>query len=348
MGGRLRVLIAYTELLEYRVAVLERLSRHYELTVSHSGPPMTTNDCGFSEVVLPCRRLGRLRFQPSLRRLVRSGTYDAVIFFMDIAWFDILILFLFPPRRSRRITWGLWRTKSKIGNAVRLALARMADCNVFYSHGAADDFRSLGLSRDQIAVAVNSVHVRNPGRNALSVRDSILVVGSFNPRKQNDVTIAAFAAVLSRIKRPVRLVFVGSGIERSRIEGLASASSANAFIEFHDALYDDEDLRGYYDRALCSVSFGQAGLSVLQSFAFGVPFVTRVDAITGGELENIQHGQNGLLCENSQVSLETAIERLIADADFARRLGENALVHYQERASVDHMVAGFVRAIEAG
>lgn len=58
-----RLLIAYTEMLEYRVAVFEQLAEHYTLTVCHSGQRLTQNDRGFEEVVIPSRQLGRFRFR---------------------------------------------------------------------------------------------------------------------------------------------------------------------------------------------------------------------------------------------------------------------------------------------
>jgi glycosyltransferase involved in cell wall biosynthesis len=343
---RKRVLIAYTEMLEYRVAVFESLSAHYDVTVVHSGRRLTEDDRGFDELIIPLVPVWRLRFQPRLRKLIRTGNYDAVIFFMDVAWLDIMLAFLFPPYQGRRITWGLWRTGRTIADVVRFALARLADCNVFYSRDAAEDFMAAGLPAEKISVAVNSFHVREPGRNPTSLRDSILVVGSFNPRKQNDVTVAAFAAVAARIPSKVRLVFVGQGADLARIEMLSTGTEVANRIEFHPATHQDEELRYFYDRALCSVSFGQAGLSVLQSFAYGVPFVTRSDAITGGERENIVHGQNGMLCDNSQASLEEALERLVTDTEYARRLGAGALAHYIEKASVRHMISGFILALE--
>lgn len=345
MQQRKKVFLAYTELLEYRISVFENLADHYELTVCHSGKRLTRNDRGFEEIVIPAYRVGRFRIQPRLRGLIRAGTYDAVIFFMDLAWLDIVFAFLLPPYSGRRITWGLWRTGRKVLDRLRLAVAKRADCNVFYSQNAADDFCSLGLPASRIAVAVNSLHVRNPGRNPTTVRDCILVVGSFNQRKQNDVTVAAFAAVALRVQRPVRLIFVGKGPDQARIMELAANSCASDLIEFRDASHDDDVLREYYDKALCSVSFGQAGLSVLQSFAYGVPFITRADAITGGERENIRHGLNGILCENSQTGLEIAMESIIDD-EFSRYLGSNASIYYQEKASVRQMIGGFVRAVD--
>jgi len=344
--ARKRILLVYTELLEYRVPFFSALGEQYALTVTHSGSPMTRNNSGFREIVLPRFRIGRFHYQYGLRRLIRSGDFDTVVYFMDIAWIGTLGAFLFPVGSANRVVWGLWRT-GRIGpDWVRIHIAKLADFSIFYSNGAAQDFVRCGLSSDRLSVATNTFRVDCPARNESSRRDSVLVVGSFNVRKQNDVTLAAFVRVAQRLPTSVRLVFVGAGHEHARIQALAEASEFKDRIEFHRASHNEEALREYYDHAICSVSFGQAGLSVLQSFAYGVPFVTRRDAISGGEIENIEDGVNGCLCEANQASLESVLTRLLCNPNYAAELGRNALSHYINKASVHHMVGGFVDAIE--
>ena len=144
----------------------------------------------------------------------------------------------------------------------------------------------------------------------------------------------------------VRLVFVGDGVEKEKIMALAKGQECCDRIEFYPGETDQEVLRSYYDRAICSVSFGQAGLSVLQSFGYGVPFVTRRDAISGGEIENIVEGFNGVLCDSNQSSLESVLTNLCADQVYSGELGRNALSYYENKASVEVMLAGFISAIE--
>ena len=50
----------------------------------------------------------------------------------------------------------------------------------------------------------------------------------------------------------------------------------------------------FYNRAIMSISLNQAGLSVLNSFAHGVPFVTMNNAASGGEKFNIVNNYNGI------------------------------------------------------
>lgn len=342
---REKVLVIYTELLEYRIPFFSALGETIDLTVTHSGRRMTDGSSGFREIVLPRVRAGRLHYQKGLRELIRKNHYGTVIAFMDIAWISTVCAFLFPPYPTRRVTWGLWRTGRRLPDMFRVWLARKADFNIFYSKGAAKDFIAQGVAQDRVSVATNTVRVDRPSRNVISHRDSILVVGSFNARKRHDITLAAFFEVAGAA--PIRLVFVGDGPDKARIELLARESQLSSQVEFHPACHDEDLLRRFYDRAICSVSHGQAGLSVLQSFAYGVPFITSRGAISGGEVENILPLENGCLTDGTQAGLVNALQGLIQNPAKAEAFGWAALEHYRSRASVDCMVGGFTQAIGA-
>ena len=345
---RLRVLIVYGELLEYRIPIFEKLGKRVDLTVTHSGKKMTGNDAGFKELVLPVVKFWKVSYQFELREVLRSGRFDAVVFFMDISWLSTVVNFLVPPSPIRRVTWGFWRTEKVFPDALRIWLSKIADSNVFYSSNAAQDFLACGLSQSRISVARNTVSVDDPGRNNDSIRDSILVVGSFNPRKRNDITISAFSNIVARKNLAVRLVFVGAGEQLEEIKLLASSSHVCNQIEFYPETHDCDRLRNFYDRAICAVSFGQAGLSVLQSFAYGVPFITSENAISGGEIENIEHNVTGVLVLDRQEDLENALEEVLCHPTKASSMGIAALNYYLNHATAEHMISGFMNAIRKG
>lgn len=342
---RRRVLLAYTELLDYRVPIFSALGNQCDLTVTHSGSRMTADDAGFREIVLPRQKFWRFHNQRGLHQLIESGDFEVVIYFMDIAWISIVTAFLRQSPGKRRVIWGLWRTKRLLPDLFRILLARYADFNLFYSQRAATDFIALGVPSERVAVARNTVRVDHPARNGASTRDAILVVGSFNSRKRNDITVSAFAEVAQTTSAPVRLVFVGAGPQLNHIRALAQLSGVADRIEFHPSCHDPELLRGFYDQAICSVSHGQAGLSVLQSFAYGVPFVTSRDAVSGGEIENISNGVNGHLTDGTREGLVKVLRELIEEPCRAEALGNAALQYYRNHASAAHMIHGFLQAI---
>ena len=84
---------------------------------------------------------------------------------------------------------------------------------------------------------------------------------------------------------------------------------------------------------------------MLQSMAYGVPFVTKENAISGGEKHNIIDGVNGILCDDSPESLELAMLSLIQNKDYAHILGNEAYEYYHKFASIENMAENFIQAM---
>lgn len=130
------------------------------------------------------------------------------------------------------------------------------------------------------------------------------------------------------------------------VEALAYSPSARAIISgrgsMHDRLVELATARGVADRLdlsgfvtdeqLVDLFAGAAavvyvpkdedyGYVTLQAFLAGKPVITSTDA--GGVLEWVEDGVNGLVTDGSPEELGAACERLLADRDLARRLGEN-------------------------
>ncbi|SNS28918.1 glycosyltransferase family 4 protein [Antarctobacter heliothermus] len=344
--NRKKILFCYVEYHHYRVPIWNELGRRYDVTVLHGSTAQTDGQAGFNEIPCPPRKLGRFRYQPGLVREVRKSDYDAVIFLFDLAWLSHLLGFFLCPRSTRRISWGFWETKSELANKARFWLAKRADGNVFYSTGAAQYFFRKGLNPKKIWIARNTVKVDPAERDTSHRRDALLFLGSFNVRKGNDVTIAAFNDACSQIPEHIQLVLVGDGPAKAAAQAQAAGLPNGHRIVFRHGTLDANEIREYYARALASVSFGQAGLSVLQSFGHGVTFITKKGAISGGESENILPGQTGLICDPNQDSLRDAVITLCNDPVQAEALGQGALSYYKTRASAQTMAEGFAEAVE--
>lgn len=342
---RKKVLFCYVDFHHYRVPIWQELAKQYDVTVLHASAPQTDGS-EFREISVPPWKWWRFRYQPGLLREVRSGDYDAVIFLFDVAWISSLLGFFFCPARSRRITWGFWMTGSGLANRARVWFAKRADGNVFYAAGAARDFLKAGVSCRKIWIARNTVLVDPAERAKTPQRDTLLFLGSFNTRKGNDVAIAAFDAACEQIPDHISFVLVGDGPAKAAAEAQAAALPNAHRIKFHPGTLDDDKVRAYYAKALASISFGQAGLSVLHSFGHGVPFVTKQGAISGGESENIITGQTGVVCSPSREGLRDVLVKLCVETDYADTLGCEALGYYSTKASVQAMTAGFAGAVE--
>lgn len=115
----------------------------------------------------------------------------------------------------------------------------------------------------------------------------LLTVARLLPYKRVDVVIAAVA------ERPdTRLVVVGDGPDRARLEALAASPGVSHRVRFLRDVADDQ-LRWLYANAAALVTAAQEdfGLTPLEAMGFGTPVVA-IDA--GGFRETVVHGETGL------------------------------------------------------
>jgi len=342
-----KVVFVQGALQHYRVALFNELSKKYDITVIHSGQKICANNCTFKELIVSYQRFGPFRLQRKLLLSIKQCAPSVVVLPDDFRWISVLFVRLLLGK-CKYIWWGLDEGSSKLIELVKtLFIKQLGDNVVFYTENKKQRFVASGLSDNKCFVANNSFDVSLRHYNVdLRVKNLFINVGRLNKRKQNDVLIKSFDKVLQISGDELFLVLIGEGSEKQRLVDLAMDIGVSSNIKFIGQVNDQNVLSYYYQYAIASVSFGQAGLAVLQSMAFGVPFITKKNAISGGEIKNIQHNVNGLLCEDSEDSLSDNMLRLLEEPELAKRLGLSAFEHYEQKCSISSMANGFVLAIE--
>lgn len=342
-----KVLILYNYILHYRKPFFNQLAKKYQVTVLHSGQPSVTEDDDYTEIITPVKKLGPFMFQSGVFKAVFSDEYDIIISLFDVRWVNILLYLLVKKPSQQHVLWGAWITDSRIANHVRAFFMKRADASVFYTYEALADFLDYGMEEQTMYVGNNTFDVGSRIKSFESpVKNRILFVGSLNKRKENDVLLKAFASVKQQLPQDILLTFIGQGSESESLKALSSQLNLGSEVEFLGKINDPEALKEYYQQAIVSVSFGQAGLAVLQSLGYGVPFLTKHNAISGGEKSNIKNNVNSVFCEDSQQSLEQSLVKLCTDIDYARALGEAAFDYYSQYCTIENMTQGFLDAME--
>ena len=129
------------------------------------------------------------------------------------------------------------------------------------------------------------------------------------------------------------------------VKGYINENNLNQNVFMLGEINDPVLKKEYFAKSIVNISPNQAGLSVLESFSFGVPFVTKENAISGGEHLNIKHGYNGLLLKNEEELLEK-MNNINDNIGQIRKMGENAYNYYVNNRNFNSMVEAFVNAIE--
>lgn len=175
-------------------------------------------------------------------------------------------------------------------------------------------------------------------------RPTILFVGRLVERKGVAHLIAALAGLQTA---GARLVVVGDGPERPRLESLAHETGVAGRVEFRGRVPDAELRRAYAEAdvvALPAVHDARGdteglGVVLLEAMQYGVPVVA---SRAGGIVDIVEHDATGLLVPaGDAAALVTALDRVLGDPGLARRLGEAGRRRVVERFDWDAIVARY-------
>jgi glycosyltransferase involved in cell wall biosynthesis len=179
-------------------------------------------------------------------------------------------------------------------------------------------------------------------RGELGIGADVPVVGTvcaLRPQKALDVLLEA-AAKLSGDLAALRVLIVGEGPERARLEQRIAELDLGGTVMLLGQRNDVPDLLGAIDVAVCCSDFEGTPLSILEYMEASLPIVaTRV----GGIPDLIEPEVEGLLVEpRDPDGLAAAIARLLTDRELGAALGAGG----RRRQHAEFDIGVTVRAIE--
>lgn len=172
-----------------------------------------------------------------------------------------------------------------------------------------------------------------------SKRAGEMIIGTIaplRPEKNLGSLIRAFAAAgLDN----ARLVIVGGGPERTRLEELADAVGQGDRLIWTGQMSRPEDIIGLFDIYALSSVTEQMPNTVLQAMAAGLP-VAGVDV---GDVASMVAPENRawIVPGDDDAALAAALTRLAGDEDLRRRLGQANRARARERFSEARMFARY-------
>lgn len=348
--GKLKVLLLTNTIPHYRESIYSGLAEKVDLTIITNSTIKEQENKKYIHRTIPFKKKGPFYFHSDLYNTAQK--FDVVIVMFDISWLSYMNLVLRKKRSYKIILWGIGvSTKSGFGKEssqiiekARYFIARRADSLLFYSEFPVNRYLERGVKESNIFIAHNTIkcdyiykHVEN------RVRDTFLFVGTLYPSKKIDILLESFKRVHKQIPNYIKLKIIGKGSESEFVKTWIAEN------EMSDRVFLEGEKRGreleeYFERALATISPGQAGLAVLESFSYGVPFVTSSDAITGGERLNIKNGETGYLFD-SEKDLDSLLLDMVSDPK-SDSFYENIYNYYREKRQPSNMVDGIYKAIK--
>lgn len=348
---RPKVLILYNKILHYRIPVWNLLAEKCELTVAYSegnGRVPEDLECRFQIMYMPARRVAK-RFviqKGNIRKLAKA--YDAVIAYGDISWIKYSTLPWFNKTKVVFHTLGVSANYDKgydthhEWDKIRKFFYSKADALAFYTSFPIEKYAAMGVPREKMFEAPNTVDVK-PCRESLT-KDSLLFIGTLYKQKGIQSLLDSYLT-LKDVNGLPKLRIIGNGPDFESISVWIKEHDMGNLIEMKGAIYDISEKAKYFAMAFACISPKQAGLSVLESMGYGVPFITTSNAITGGELSNVHNGVDGIIMNDVSQLPEVIMDIVVHKKKYVD-MGRKAQQFYNENCTPQHMADGLWNALK--
>ena len=349
----MKLLVFQRVILPYRVPFFNALNEKVDLTVAYYMYDKTAgDDCQFKKIKLAATKIGSIYIPKGVRKL--ANQFDVVFIGTDLHAFSYVLL-PFLPHKYHLLSWGIGfrvshthpfvvNRKHNLLDKITEIILSKCEANVFYMPQVKQFWKKTRLQQEKMFVAPNTVEVSNVVCDN-EKRKNIIFVGTLYKGKGVDALLHSISEAKQRVTNPFHVDIIGDGPCRQVLEVLSNKLGLSDNVSFHGAVFDSSELSHYYSSALCCVSPYQAGLSVCTSMGNGVPFITRADAITGGEICHITDGVNGVLYNNNE-DLTGILIDVIDNPSKYIEMGGKAKEYYDNNATIQHMVKGLMAAIE--
>jgi sugar transferase (PEP-CTERM/EpsH1 system associated) len=250
-----------------------------------------------------------------------------------------------------------WIKQPLMRRLARRGLYHLAD-SVFAISGEVREFycSQTGVPAERLQVIQNGIDVRRIDEaDASGIREELGIgpddfvfgtVARLDLTKDTITLVRAFAAVaLPRRDPKLKLLIVGDGDQRARLEELVGMLNLNRVVIFTGLRHDVPRLLRAVDVfALSSVSEGMP-LTALEAMAAGLPIVaTEVGALP----ELVEEGKTGFLVPmRHAVAMSDKLEKFITNRQLAKTFGEEARRKVEREFTLERMLQSYAELYES-
>jgi glycosyltransferase involved in cell wall biosynthesis len=336
----------------YRIPLFNKIGKHptIELTVAYNETYELDdkNVTDFKAITFSNQKVSKFYKIRNLRKLIKP--FNHIIIMADLHWLPVFIIVLLFKRKSKVYFWGIGISSEKglkkksLSDRLRFILNDISSGTILYSSNIAEYYKENVRKKNQVFIAKNTIEVEKfPFPN--NHRTKIVSIGSFKKYKNLSNLIINLSQIINSLENNITLDFIGDGEEEQELKDLVNQYRLGDRVIFWGRKENDKDVYPIISKAMVCVSPTQAGLAVLHSMAFGCPFLTSENAITGGERFYIQNNINGYFYDGSIDQLKEKILWIVKNPEKNLEIANNAYEFYHKNCNMENYAKSFTDII---
>jgi len=255
----------------------------------------------------------------ALRSFVKRQKPDHVISFVNVINIVTLLVTLGLKKSliiSERVD-PRYHNITLLGDVLRRLLYPFATKLVVQGNYIASYFPYL---KGRVHVIPNPVSVPSPLVSKKETK-KLIHVGRLTPQKGQDVLLKAFAKALKLVP-DWQLDLYGQGAEKENLESLTKELKIQENVTFQGVTTDIQQKVSQASLFCFPSRFEGFPNALAEAMAHGLPVVA---SNCGGNLELIQHEENGLICPiDDEEAFAKALVRLMTQPEYGEKLGNQA------------------------
>lgn len=299
-----------------------------------------------------------LMWQKDLMLLPHMGRGDILIINGNVKFLSNYPLILLARKKGIKVIWWghAWSaTSNKLSFFIRtLVMKIVADAFLVYTQTEKKLLLKYGFDESSIHYMNNTIYQKEIFRlkeeipanqivtfksvHGLAEKKVLLFVGRLKgyPKTELDLAIRSLS-LLNNDNNFYKLVVIGDGPDRRRLEVLADDIGQSRNVLFTGRIYEETELAPWFLSANCFVFPGPIGLSLLHAFSYGLPVVTHEDrANQMPEIAALIDGKNGALFRRGDIrDLAKQITLVVSESEKFR---SGALETVKNDFSFDSMI----------
>jgi glycosyltransferase involved in cell wall biosynthesis len=346
----MKVLFITNAIVHYREPLYRELGLRMDFSIAHHGKQV---DCDtYIQIPLKTKHYGpveRFIFQEP----IDLNDYDVIVIWQHVMLWNLYKSLYFSPNKKYKIVvFGIGVSASydkhfdrdwKMGYLMR-KIVQKADACIFYDQYPAIKYASYGIDPNKLFVVNNTVVAGNGICTSRQERAHFLFVGTLYRQKGLEMLIEAYDLLNKQGVELPLLKLVGDGPDYQELKELIEIKGLTPYIVMLGSITQSDKLAELFSSAIACVSPLQAGLTVQNAFAFGVPFITKTYPISGGEFTSIIEDVTGFNFDGTSDDLAKTINRVLHHPNLDE-IYQNCFEWYNRFRSPKIWVNTFERAV---